>query len=186
MKDFYTTTEVARLLGLHANTMKNWVREGKIPSFRTIGGHYRIKSDELVRALRDRNIPVPEELAMAKKMIFIVHPDEKVRGRMSEEICSECKVDVCQFGCGVDALLALPENRPSAMIWSAGIDGIKTSLVSEAIERNEKTRGINVLAFFMSDESIDIEKIDLEKSTQLYRYPQNLGEITEAVRQLKD
>ncbi|MBC8425721.1 excisionase family DNA-binding protein [bacterium] len=50
MKSYYTTSEVAKLLSVSADTVLKWVKAGKIASHRTPGGHNRIPG-EAVSAL---------------------------------------------------------------------------------------------------------------------------------------
>jgi excisionase family DNA binding protein len=45
MKAYYTTSQAAELLSVSADTVLKWVRAGKIPSYRTPGGHSRIPAD---------------------------------------------------------------------------------------------------------------------------------------------
>jgi excisionase family DNA binding protein len=46
-KDFLTTTQAARLLSVSPDTVLKWVKAGKVKSYRTLGGHFRIPADEL-------------------------------------------------------------------------------------------------------------------------------------------
>lgn len=43
---FYSVDEVAGLLGLHVRTVRNYVRDGRLPAVR-IGKQYRIAADDL-------------------------------------------------------------------------------------------------------------------------------------------
>lgn len=45
----------ARLLGVDARTLVRWARAGRIPSYRTLGGHYRFNAEE-VCAFRDNEM----------------------------------------------------------------------------------------------------------------------------------
>ena len=49
MKDFYTTAQVARLLGVTAPTVIKWIREGRVAASTTPGGHRRIPASEVAR-----------------------------------------------------------------------------------------------------------------------------------------
>jgi len=40
--DTMTTTEAARRLGVTAQTIRNWIKSGKITTEQTLGGHNRI------------------------------------------------------------------------------------------------------------------------------------------------
>jgi excisionase family DNA binding protein len=46
-KDYMTTTQAARLLSVSPDTVLKWVRAGKVKSYRTLGGHFRIPISEL-------------------------------------------------------------------------------------------------------------------------------------------
>jgi excisionase family DNA binding protein len=50
-KEWYTTGEVAKILGVSFRTIKRWIYSGKISATKTAGGHYRI-SKEMVERLR--------------------------------------------------------------------------------------------------------------------------------------
>lgn len=44
-----TTGEVASIFGVTMTTVKRWADEGKLPHFRTPGGHYRFQPDDVAR-----------------------------------------------------------------------------------------------------------------------------------------
>ncbi|NIO28949.1 MAG: excisionase family DNA-binding protein [Candidatus Latescibacteria bacterium] len=46
-KRLYTTFQAARLFGVTPDTVLNWIKSGKIPAGRTLGGHYRIRKETL-------------------------------------------------------------------------------------------------------------------------------------------
>ena len=54
-QDLYTTTEAARLLAVSSDTVLKWVRAGKIPSYRTPGGHARIPRSAIAGLLPEPN-----------------------------------------------------------------------------------------------------------------------------------
>jgi excisionase family DNA binding protein len=61
----YTTSQAAKLLSVSADTVLKWVKAGKIPSYRTPGGHYRIPA-KAVETLLPAPRPEPG-LEMADK-----------------------------------------------------------------------------------------------------------------------
>jgi excisionase family DNA binding protein len=56
-QDYLTTTQAARLLSVSPDTVLKWVKAGKVKSYRTLGGHFRIPISEL-------DIPESERPAM--------------------------------------------------------------------------------------------------------------------------
>lgn len=57
-KDYLTTTEAAKLLSVSPDTVLKWVRAGKVSSYRTLGGHFRIPVSELEIPKSARQAPV--------------------------------------------------------------------------------------------------------------------------------
>ena len=59
--DYLSRADVAQLLGVSANTVARWAREGRIPCHRTLGGHRRFSRsvvEELLRRMRAGPSPV--------------------------------------------------------------------------------------------------------------------------------
>lgn len=48
-----TPAEVGRLFRVDQKTVTRWIKQGKLPAFRTLGGHYRIER-AVVAALYER------------------------------------------------------------------------------------------------------------------------------------
>lgn len=53
MKRLITAAEAARRLSVHKSTMTRWIAGGKVPAFRTPGGHWRVRSIDVERIKRE-------------------------------------------------------------------------------------------------------------------------------------
>lgn len=42
-----TTGQVAAVFGVTTTTVKRWADTGKLASFRTVGGHYRFRAEDI-------------------------------------------------------------------------------------------------------------------------------------------
>ncbi len=69
MSQWLTLSAASKLLGIHPTTLRQWADSGKIPSYRTPGGHRRFRSEDirtfLIRASHaetDREISIEESL----------------------------------------------------------------------------------------------------------------------------
>lgn len=47
-----TTGQAARILRVNRRTITSWINEGKLASLKTLGGHNRIRLEELNRVVR--------------------------------------------------------------------------------------------------------------------------------------
>ncbi len=59
IEKWLTTSAVAMILGVHDKTITRWANEGKLPCFRTLGGHHRFNERE-IKALAARITHRPE------------------------------------------------------------------------------------------------------------------------------
>ncbi len=48
-KQYFRPDEAAKYLGVHVDTIRRWIRDGKIRSTKTFGGHNRIHISELLQ-----------------------------------------------------------------------------------------------------------------------------------------
>ena len=56
--ELLTPSEVAVMFRVDPKTVTRWAQAGRIPSFRTIGGHRRFRASEVQRFLEDaRELP---------------------------------------------------------------------------------------------------------------------------------
>jgi len=53
----FTTVDVAKLCKVSLRTVIRWVDEGKLPSFRTPGGHRRVREEDLMKFMEQYKIP---------------------------------------------------------------------------------------------------------------------------------
>src|SRR5215467_7484521 len=74
-KTIYTTHEVSRLLHVNPRSVINWIEQSLLQSYRTPGGHRRIRHDDLLAFLRKHQIPTPASLIEGKFSVLIVDDD---------------------------------------------------------------------------------------------------------------
>jgi excisionase family DNA binding protein len=146
MKDTLTTTEAAKLLGFHVNTLKNWVRESKMPAFKTLGGHYRIRVVDLVRVLRENSIPVPTQL-QSRYTIIVIDEDAtfqaQIRGLFSGKPDT---FDIKPFLSGYDALVEIGKKPPELILLSLGLTQMDGLQLISKLKSNPDTENLKVIA----------------------------------------
>jgi excisionase family DNA binding protein len=68
----YTTVDVAKVCSVSLRTIIRWVDEGRLPSFRTPGGHRRVREEDLRGFLERYNIPCsPTVLAHPQRILIV-------------------------------------------------------------------------------------------------------------------
>ena len=83
-KEVFSTHEAARVCRVTPMTVIRWIEEGRIPAFKTAGGHRRILRADLYTFCRTRGIPVGGE---SSARVLVIAPDAEVR----ETIVHACR-----------------------------------------------------------------------------------------------
>lgn len=60
-KGFFSTPELAELLGVFHTTVRRWIEQDQIRGFR-VGRNYKIPAAEVIRMLDEHGLPLPETL----------------------------------------------------------------------------------------------------------------------------
>jgi len=74
----FSTSEVAQYCHVTADTIRKWAEAGKIKVFKTPGGHRRIRREDLIRFLRENNMPIHEDLDNSGSRVLIVDDEKAV------------------------------------------------------------------------------------------------------------
>src|SRR3974377_1499106 len=111
-KTIFTTHEVSRLLQLNPSSVINWIEQSLLPSYRTPGGHRRIRHDDLLAFLRKHQIPTPESLVEGKFIVCIVDDEQEIVDIMRVFLQSQGGFEITAAGDGITALIEVGRAKP--------------------------------------------------------------------------
>src|SRR5262245_39489695 len=110
----FTSHEVGDLLQVNPSSVNKWISEGRIPAFRTPGGHRRIRAVDLIEFLRTHKMPIPVSLARSGRPRILVVDDDARHLRSVERsmrsFADSLEVELCDNG--IDALIKVGEFKP--------------------------------------------------------------------------
>lgn len=87
-----STFQAAKILGVTPDTILKWIKAGKIPASRTLGGHYRIRRDTLTELIKKRKFEdLPAETASPLKA-FQYCWEYNALGNEAKNDCRNCLV----------------------------------------------------------------------------------------------
>jgi two-component system, OmpR family, response regulator len=121
-KENYTPQEVGVLLGVHHNTIKNWIRSGEVRAFTTVGGHFRVPRREVARLVSDRGLPVPEELAGPAGVVYVL--DRSQGGGDGLERALGGAYQVVAFRDPFEAIMQMGRLAPDLLVLGLDVPGI--------------------------------------------------------------
>lgn len=124
-----TSHQAGTLLQVNPSSINKWVKEGRIPAFRTPGGHRRIRASDLVAFLIKHRMPMPTNLEGAARRRILLVDDDPVYLRTLERSLEGQPVDLALCDNAVEALVKVGSFRPHLILLDVlmpGMDGFET------------------------------------------------------------
>ena len=182
-KTIYTTHEVSRLLHVNPRSVINWIEQSLLPSYRTPGGHRRIRHDDLLAFLRKHQIPTPASLIDGRLSILIVDDEPEIVDLISGFLQRQGGYEISSASDGISALIEVGRTKPDLLILDIlipGVDGVevcrrikadssnKTAIiaVSGTAEKEKKVLVAGADAFMLKP--IDLDRLH-EEARRLLR-----------------
>ena len=150
----YSTFDIARMLEVVPGTVANWINNGKLNAFTTLGGHRRVPVEDLLTFLKKNSIPVPEFLANSsgRKRVLIVEDDEKFLKLIVKAFKSLKAVESLTATDGFQAGQLVESRQPDLVILDIMLPDINGFKVCEMIKaRNKNTRVIAITGYDSED-----------------------------------
>lgn len=143
---FYSTKTAAEMLGVSLRTVQLWVENGRLPAWKTDGGHRRIPADAVDRMVADQRNQAAAPMATAARpfRVLLVEDDEHLLQiyRMALETLSP-PVEILDATNGYDGLLLIGSSKPDLVVLDLimpGIDGFRLCRTIDAQQEFAATR----------------------------------------------
>jgi excisionase family DNA binding protein len=148
-KTVFTTFEAAKLCQVSPLSIINWVNAGRLPAFRTPGGHRRIRRDDLVRFMRENGIPLPEQLrdGSGRSRVLVVDDEASIREVLSEHLSTRSNAyEVMTATDGFEAGRLMATFRPDVVLLDLRMPGLDGFQVCRTIKADPETARVVVIA----------------------------------------
>lgn len=123
-KDVLTTGEVARICNVAPRTVSKWFDTGKLRGYRIPGSKdRRIPLDQLVRFMRDHNIPL-NGLDTGMTRVLVVETDRDVAELLSTALEKEANYEVRMARSAFEAGAATQTFKPHVLLLDVDVPGI--------------------------------------------------------------
>jgi excisionase family DNA binding protein len=182
-KNVFTTHEVSKLLQVNPRSVINWIEQDLLDSYRTPGGHRRIRRDDLLAFLRKHKIPIPPAITEEKFKVLIVEDEDSIVKLLTTLFDREGVYTVSAASDGITALINIGRDRPDLMVLDILIPGVDGTEVCRRIkdDRNNRTaiiaisgqpevesRILQAGADYFMPKPLDLDRL-LEESKRLLR-----------------
>jgi excisionase family DNA binding protein len=148
-KAVFTTFEAAKLCHVSPLSIINWVNAGRLPAFRTPGGHRRIRREDLGRFMRENGIPLPEELrdGSGRSRVLVVDDEAGIRNVIAESLSHRSNsYEVMTAADGFEAGRLVATFRPDVVLLDLRMPGLDGFQVCRTIKGDAETASTVVIA----------------------------------------
>src|SRR5881296_200347 len=114
-KTIYTTHDISRLLQVNPRSVINWIEQSLLPSYRTPGGHRRIRREDLLAFLRKHQIPTPAALVDGKFSVLIVEDETEIAELVKKFLERQGNFEILCSSDGISALIEVGRAKPDLM-----------------------------------------------------------------------
>jgi len=155
-----STFDVAAMLDVDPGSVANWIDSGLLRAHRTPGGHRRVAAEDLVRFLREHNMPIPPELEARPVRVVVVDDEPCVTKMIARAIKAEHPdYEVTEAHDGFRAGSVIATLRPDVVILDLRMPGMDGFEVCKAIKSDEATRHATVIAVTAYDSEENTRRI---------------------------
>jgi len=149
----FTTEEIAQICGVSRPAVVDWITRGTLRARVTDGGHRRVARATLAEFLRVQGYRVPTAVARERPLVFVL--DDEAIWRQSIETALQHDFEVETCAPGLEALLAIGEQRPDVVIVDLHMPGVDAPLLVEALSGAGELLGeVRVVALVAHDEGL--------------------------------
>ncbi len=155
--EILTVSQAGKYCRVSPKTIINWIEAGHLKAYKTVGGHRRIKKEDLDQFLRDKGMPLPEEPKGEERKKILVVDDDKI---IVETIVQSLEEDeygyeMISASDGFEAGLQVSHFKPDLLILDIMMPDINGYEVCQKIKSNPETKDIKiiVLSAYLDDEA---------------------------------
>ena len=153
-KAVFTTFEAAKLCHVSPLSIINWVNAGRLPAFRTPGGHRRIRREDLLLFMRDNGLPIPEEMqeGSGRRKVLVVDDEPSIRELLAEHLSTRpSPYEVSTAADGFEAGRLVATFRPDVVLLDLrmpGVDGFQICRTIKAAPESSSTVVIAMTGYY--------------------------------------
>ena len=182
VKMIYTTHDVSRLLHVNPRSVINWIEQDLLPSYRTPGGHRRIRHDDLLAFLRKHHIPTPAALVNGHFKVLVVEDEDEIINIIQSYFEREPGYTVQTARDGITALIEVGRSKPELIVLDImipGVDGVdvcrriksdpnnKTAIIAISGESENENHVLEAGADAFMAKPVDLERLLIESKRLL-------------------
>ena len=178
VKDTYSTHDVAKICSVTPTTVIRWIEDGLIPAFKTVGGHRRVRREDLEKVCRDRNIPFNLATGDEVGRILVVDDEPVVLDLVRDvvkDLSQEFDVEVARDAFDAGRLVAV--FRPQLIFLDLMMPGVDGFEVCKRLKAEPTTANSEVIAVTGYYTEANMERILAAGAVACLKKPLDVMEV---------
>jgi excisionase family DNA binding protein len=155
--EILTVSQACKYCKVSSKTIINWIDAGHIKAYKTVGGHRRIKKEDLDEFMRKNAMPLPAESKGEERKKILVVDDDKIIVETLVQALEEDEYgyELISASDGFEAGLQVNHFKPDLIILDIMMPDINGYEVCQKIKCNPQTQDtkIIVLSAYLNDEA---------------------------------
>ncbi len=184
IKDTYSTHDVARICCVTPTTVIRWIEDGLIPAFKTVGGHRRVRREDLERVCQERGIPFTVPTGSEVGRILVIDDEPVVLDLVRDvvkELSHQFDVEVARDAFDAGRSVAL--FRPQLIFLDLMMPGVDGFEVCARLKRDPSTTHTEIIAITGYYTDANMERILAAGAVACLKKPLDIVDVRRRVRE---
>ncbi len=183
-KQVFTTGEAAELCRVSQQTIIRCFDSGRLRGFRVPGSRFRrIPRDELLRFMRDNNIPTAA-LQGNRRRVLVVDDDPNIVELFVDVLTRDGRYEVKTAASGYDAGVLTEQFNPDLLILDYMLPDINGNVVCRTIRQNPRFRNMKIVIVSGVVKQDEIETLLAAGADDFVKKPFNIEKLMARIEQL--
>lgn len=155
--EILTVSQASKYCKVSPKTIINWIDAGHLKAYKTVGGHRRIKKEDLDQFLKEKGMPIPEEAKAEERKKILVVDDDKIIVETIVQALEEDEYgyEMISASDGFEAGLQVNHFKPDLLILDIMMPDINGYEVCQKLKSAPETKDIKiiVLSAYLDDDA---------------------------------
>jgi len=183
-KKVFTTGEAAKVCKVSQQTIIRCFDSGRLNGFRVPGSRFRrIPRDELIRFMRENEIPL-ESIGSTRKRILVVDDEPEILSLITEMLEGDGRFEVCQASTGYDAGMETERFKPHLIVLDYMLPDINGNIVCQRVRASKTMPDTRILCVSGVVEAQEVEMLRSSGADDFLKKPFDLREMVSRIETL--
>lgn len=185
-KKVFTTGEAAKVCKVSQQTIIRCFDSGRLNGFRVPGSRFRrIPRDELIRFMRENDIPL-ETIGSDRKRVLIVDDEPEIVSLITDLLESDGRFEVRSAGTGYDAGIETERFKPQLIVLDYMLPDINGNIVCQRVRESDTGEDTRVLCVSGVVEQNEVQRLRDAGADDFLKKPFDLRELVQRIETLLD